>query len=445
MKKGYRIIFQSYNMDAPEETISTVEIKKGEIKAPTNCFDFSMDYEEQIILLKDTMNILISEKVKRISDVKECPKCAGKLIKKGAKVSIFHDVLTDHEVKMHRIKCNNCKHELPSTVSAVINGTMSARLAKMQAEYGAQHTFREAESIFDDFSTVKRKINNRNRIKDVANSVGETIQKIDVDEELMISSPEAKELILNVDGGHVKTIEDKRSIEALTSIIYRPENLKSNKDGTRNYIEKKSCAASVKDDGQQEIITNTIISALKEGMTQNTVVTALCDGAVNCWNIVESLKPLCKNIICILDWFHIGKKIQNIAIPKDYEAKVEKVKWHLWRGNVQKALDRLLQIINSTKGTSFSRSIKKFMNYIKNNIEKIVNYEQREKDGLVFTSNLAESTVESLINRRCKGHQHMRWSREGLNPILQLRAKLHTDDWSNKWKSVIANSKLRAI
>ena len=55
--------------------------------------------------------------------------------------------------------------------------------------------------------------------------------------------------------------------------------------------------------------------------------------------------------------------------------------------------------------------------YIKNNMDEIVDYRARQKMGLVFTSNMAESTVESLINQRCKGQQHMRWSREGLNPV----------------------------
>ena len=75
-----------------------------------------------------------------------------------------------------------------------------------------------------------------------------------------------------------------------------------------------------------------------------------------------------------------------------------------------------------------------------NNVDRIVNYRQRQKDNKVFTSNLAEATVESLINRRCKGKQHMRWSREGLNPILQLRAKIHTNKWRDKWRTIMLNS-----
>jgi hypothetical protein len=49
-------------------------------------------------------------------------------------------------------------------------------------------------------------------------------------------------------------------------------------------------------------------------------------------------------------------------------------------------------------------------------------------------------TLPSLINQRCKGQQHMRWSREGLNPVLQLRASIFSNDWSNKWQTAVLNA-----
>ena len=43
-------------------------------------------------------------------------------------------------------------------------------------------------------------------------------------------------------------------------------------------------------------------------------------------------------------------------------------------------------------------------------------------------SQMAESTVESLINKRCKEQQHMRWSREGLHALLQVRAAVNSNN-----------------
>ena len=119
-----------------------------------------------------------------------------------------------------------------------------------------------------------------------------------------------------------------------------------------------------------------------------------------------------------------------------------RVKWHLWRGNTEAAITRIQQLIKAAKSTGAIDKLGKFELYIQNNVTRIVNYSERKKKGLIFTSNLAESTVESLINQRCKGQQHMRWSREGLNPILKLRAIINTIDWENKWKTAVLNSAL---
>ena len=54
----------------------------------------------------------------------------------------------------------------------------------------------------------------------------------------------------------------------------------------------------------------------------------------------------------------------------------------------------------------------------------------------MFTSNLAESTVNTLINERQKGKQKMLWSREGAHNVLQIRAAQRCESWINDWESV---------
>ena len=80
------------------------------------------------------------------------------------------------------------------------------------------------------------------------------------------------------------------------------------------------------------------------------------------------------------------------------------------------------------------------MTYVTNNKTYIVNYEDRKNKGLAFTSHMAESTVESLINQRCKAKQHMSWTREGLHALLQIRsAVLSTRNWAQQATSYIFN------
>ena len=122
-------------------------------------------------------------------------------------------------------------------------------------------------------------------------------------------------------------------------------------------------------------------------------------------------------------------KFKNISLPKTHKEKLMRIKWHIWRGNVDNAVIRFEQLITQLP-EKYKSKIIKLKNYIYNNRTKIVNYRERNKSGQVFTSNIAECNVESLINQRCKGKQHMQWSRKGLQPLMQIRAYISTNDWN---------------
>ena len=61
---------------------------------------------------------------------------------------------------------------------------------------------------------------------------------------------------------------------------------------------------------------------------------------------------------------------------------------------------------------------------------------QRQKEGLVYTSNIAESTVNTLINNRQKGKQKMLWGRDGAHNVLQIRASVFSNSWKSDWNRV---------
>jgi hypothetical protein len=442
MAKHYRIVFQSFESEHPDIILTERTLLEDTLNIPTNCFDFAMDHSKQIALIQAAQDSVLNEKSNLIhQSQKICPDCQKKLMKFGYQTSTFHDVLTDHKVKIQRLKCHDCGYEVKATVRTFLGTTQSGDLKKIQATLGANFTYRESEQLLGLFSNADRVINNHDRVKHVTESVGTIVATISETEKAIMTTEEAKELILSVDGGHIHTIEDKRSIEAIASVVYRPDALVSNPKGTLHYLKSKNCAASVNDDNQEQIISGTIIAALRQGLTENTHITALCDGAANCWQVVDALKPLCAEMTCILDWFHLAMKIQNISLPERLKTKLLRIKWHLWRGNVAHALLRLEQLMKIVQDEKQFERIKKFKEYVVNNKQRIVNYRARQKNGLVFTSSLAESTVESLINRRCKGQQHMRWSRGGLNPLLQLRAAIQSkNDWSKKWKMAVLNA-----
>ena len=208
---------------------------------------------------------------------------------------------------------------------------------------------------------------------------------------------------------------------------------------TRGEITQKHCAASALNDEQVKIKELTLIAAKKEGLSLQTNITAICDGARNCWNVIEYLSAHCRSIVCILDWFHIAMKFKNLGYfeTPDIDEKIEHAKWCLWNGNITLFYERIDEIMSAVGSEKMIKKISALREYIANNETKVVNYGDRQNKGQVFTSNNAECTVESLINQRCKGKKHMQWSREGVHSILQIRAASASNDWDKNWEKYV--------
>jgi hypothetical protein len=82
------------------------------------------------------------------------------------------------------------------------------------------------------------------------------------------------------------------------------------------------------------------------------------------------------------------------------------------------------------------RSIR-LKNYIENNKEILVNYDERKSKNLPFTSQVAESTVENLVNSRCRQTKKMQWLREGTHALLQVKCAHYCNSFNKIWEYVM--------
>ena len=128
----------------------------------------------------------------------------------------------------------------------------------------------------DRKSTGKRKINNHDRIKHVVEAVGHEVEEetnLQI-KTAQITATKASELIVQVDGGHLRNKDpDTRSFEALTSVIYSPNSVEKVGNSNRGKIHNKSCAASALNDGQASIKAQTLLAA--KDLTQNKCYNSL--------------------------------------------------------------------------------------------------------------------------------------------------------------------------
>ncbi len=252
----------------------------------------------------------------------------------------------------------------------------------------------------------------------------------------------AEDVIIQIDGGHLPIQETgKRRFEALSAIGYRPESRQEGDQYQRKIVEK-TCVVSALEDDLQTLKTDLIHAALKQGMSQESQVTALADGAQNCWSVLSAVAPHCQTLEYILDWFHIGKTFQNIknALGEAFEKSLESIKWKLWHGKVSDALTQLALLREhipdeeqSSKMTGLYDSIKRHQSYL-------VNYEERDTANKPYTSQVAGSHVDTIINARHKKTRKMQWTRAGAHHVLQIRAMITSEEWGSRWQNTVLSA-----
>jgi hypothetical protein len=259
-------------------------------------------------------------------------------------------------------------------------------LIKIQAEFGARHTYRQATNDIKSLTGNDRAIINRSRIHRTTTKVGKILEdnanaKQDKEELQPSAIGPSKKLSVAVDGGHVHDANNKgHNFEAMIAKVYRPENV-IRVDKHHTEITKKHCVGSAKYDQQETMKANVIEAAKKEGLDKCiTEVTVLADGAKNCWNIAEALRNLCCVFICILDWFHIGKYAQTLKtqLPAEYGYIIDEAKAELWLGQSDAALHILNKLQYDLKSEEHIRKVNNFSEYIKENREHITNYDERK-------------------------------------------------------------------
>ena len=186
------------------------------------------------------------------------------------------------------------------------------------------------------------------------------------------------------------------------------------------------------------------------GRVEDTTLTAFTDG---CAGLRRILADAGVTSTPFLDWFHIGMRLQHlkqvagglscdnpsrVAAKAEIVAEVERLHWRLWNGkatNARISIDRIHAVLHHFKdeaGTEKSIAPRKLWtalhaldSYLTGQSDWLINYAERHRAGLRVGTAITEGTADFLVNRRMNKSQHMRWSRQGADLLLQVRCAVY--------------------
>jgi hypothetical protein len=177
-----------------------------------------------------------------------------------------------------------------------------------------------------------------------------------------------------------------------------------------------------------------------QDLQMNQEISFLCDGDDKLRQLQLEMSPKSTHI---LDWFHVTMKLTGLGqygkglvncepvLGEAIGEKIERLKWSLWHGQVDKALGKLddLKTSAQTFSETYSRyaglvkALSELRTYIVNNRSLIPNYGERYRNGEAIATGFVESTVNEVVSRRFCKKQSMQWSKEGAHLLLQTRVR----------------------
>ena len=162
------------------------------------------------------------------------------------------------------------------------------------------------------------------------------------------------------------------------------------------------------------------------------------DGAKWIWKLTGLCFPTSHEIA---DWYHGMDHLWHVSRLIHGEGTASSKRWvkrradDLWLGQVHSVVEA---IEASTEGlpTEAQEEAQTEAGYFRNNARRM-QYQEFREEGYPLGSGTIESGCKNLVTKRMKG-PGMRWSRNGAQNMLALRAEYLSDRWDQAWLLTLA-------
>ena len=344
MKISIQVMIDHENGD-PVVTKSITHFKRGDLSSDT----LGLTIEESKLLLKNVQSEFAHQQVTQyICENSVCKKCHNRLKLKGNTEIVYRTLfgkLALQNPRLYRCSCDiNKQQKSFSLLSSLYPERSSPELQYLQAKWSSLVSYGVASDIIEDILPMQANVSSTYyTTHKVARRLDSEIEEEQFcyikgceNEWNELPIPDSP-ITVGMDGGYIHARDGKnRKAGWFEAIVGK--SLHETKPSKRfGFV--------CKYDNKPKSRLNTMLQ--RQNFQMNQDIVFLSDGGDTVRDLQYYISPHSEHL---LDWFHITMKItvmkqMTVNLPgtskKELHEKLESIKWNLWHGNVDKALDKI--------------------------------------------------------------------------------------------------------
>jgi hypothetical protein len=431
----------------PERIQEVARLERGTLRPDT--LGLSLAEARSILAgLEETM--VQAQAAEFVTQVGRCPRCGRERACKGHHTIVFRTPfgkLTLDSPRLYRCGCESDDGRSFSPVAELLPERTSPELMDLETKFAALVSYGLTVKLLGEVLPIDQALSPtaiRHQVWQAAQrlesqqGLAQDASTVDNDPPVDNASTQAAvPLIVGLDGAYVHAQDQPSPTEGWFEVIV----------GKRlaNGSQASKCFAFVsRYDPEPE--RRVLELPQSQGLQGDQPVTFLSDGGETVRELPRGLIPQAEYL---LDWFHVTMRLTAMSrmaqgvraedypgLSADLEEMLEHLKWNLWHGKVDRALeitDELAYALGIENGSPEHRKLLKavraFETYVTNNRAFIPNYGERYRQGKVISTAFVESAVNQVVSKRFVKKQQMRWTPAGAHFLLQIRVQVLNGDW----------------
>ena len=359
-----------------------------------------------------------------------CPDCETPLKLKARAHRSFRTLFGTFKLFSPRLEHCDCKRRKTSSfrpLSALLTESVAPELLYMEAKWSSLVSYGMSLDALQDFLPLDRTLD----VKTVRYDTLKVAKRLEAElgdehpcfidgspsDWVLLPQPDGT-FTVGIDGGYVRNWLDKK--HNFEVIVGKSVRSFGEDEDAKSPSHKRLGFVQTLDTKPKRRLYEVLQS---QGLQMNQEITFLSDGDDTLRKLQLEMSPMATHL---LDWFHLTMRLTVLdqygkglvqceaVLGEAIRNQIERLKWSLWHGQVDKALGKIgdLEISIEPFNETYARfprlvkALSELRTYIVNNRHLIPNYGERYHNGEAIATGFVESTVNEVVGKRfCKKQQ----------------------------------------